>query len=166
MENRDVKIEKDGITHILHLDENDKPTSKKKITQSTTQDTIKKSILSLANLTIGYSIIQIVILPLYMLFIKGSSILAALLIIIFFIPMLVSGIRMRKIGDTDTGKIKRIITFLIIYSIIIVLLSLFGGGRPSILVFILLYKLFKTKKEIKKEISKDLTEEKIGHKER
>ena len=98
MENRDVKIEKDGIAHILHLDENDKPTSKKKITQPTTQDTIKKSILSLANLTIGYSIIQIVILPLYMLLIKESSVLTAVLIVIFFIPILISGIRMRKIG--------------------------------------------------------------------
>ena len=72
---------------------------------------------------------------------------------------------MRKIVDTDTGKIKRIITFLIIYSIIIVLLSLFGGGRPSILVFILLYKLFKTKKEIKKDIPEDIIEKKIQQKE-
>lgn len=161
MKNEKVRIERNGIVHTLNIDENGKPIPIKKDTEGEYRDNIlkpiKRKILTLGDSIISYSLIQMVILPLYMIFFK-EQILGAFFVPIFFAPMLISGIQIKKTGYTDIEKIKKNITFLIIYSMIIVLFSMLGGSVASILLIVLLFQLFKTRKAIKSVNPKTLKE--------
>lgn len=149
---KEVKIEKDGIVHILKVDDDGKPIGQKNKIKEVKAPTIQKEIENLGVYIIAYSLIQIIILPLYMIFLTDSSIGGSLFTGLLFVPMLISGFRIKKIGDDDLNKVKNLIIFNIIFSFVITFLSMVGRGTPSILLIILLFDLFRVKRKVKGSI--------------
>jgi hypothetical protein len=145
---KEVKIEKDGIVHILKVDDDGIPIGQTNKTKEVKTPTIQKEIENLGVYIIVYSLFQIIILPLYMIFLTDASIGGSLFTGLFFVPMLTSGFRIKKIGDDDLNKVKNLIIFNIVFSFIIIFISMLGGGASSILLMILLFDLFRVKKKV------------------